>query len=64
MEGVKRVKEVAEQLKSRGITVNVVYKGKAVFRIGRDAKPGFLGIFGDVEVLDIKKTAEIFNDLL
>lgn len=63
MEGVKRIKEIGEQLKAREITVNVIYKGKAVFRIGKEAKPGLLGILGDVEVLDLKKTAEIFNAL-
>jgi hypothetical protein len=64
MERVKKVKLVAEELKAKDITVNVVYKGKAVFRIGADAKPGLLSMFGDVEVLDLKKTAEIFNVLL
>lgn len=64
MEGIKKIKEVAQQLKEREITVNVVYKGETVFRIGKDAKPGLLGVFGDVEVLDLKKTAEIFNVLL
>lgn len=63
MEGIKRVKEVGGRLKEKGITVNVIYKGKAVFRIGKEAKPGLLGVFGDVEVLDLKKTAEIFNAL-
>jgi hypothetical protein len=64
MERIKKVKKVAEELKAKDITVNVVYKGKAVFRIGADAKPGLLSMFGDVEVLDLKKTAEIFNVLL
>lgn len=64
MERLKTVKRAAEELKAKGITVNVVYKGKAVFRIGADAKPGLLSMFGDVEVLDLKKTAEIFNVLL
>ncbi len=64
MEGIKRIKEVAEQLKAKGITVNVIYQEKAAFRIGKEAKPGLLSVFGDVEVLDIKKTAEIFNVLL
>ncbi|MFQ5800894.1 MAG: hypothetical protein ACE5HH_04150 [Candidatus Hydrothermarchaeales archaeon] len=63
MEGVKRIKDIGEHLKAKGITVNIIYKGKAVFRIGKEAKPGLLGIFGDVEVLDLKKTAEIFNAL-
>lgn len=61
MEGLKKVKGVAENLKNNGITVNVVYQGKAIFRMGKDAKPGLLGVFGDVEVLDLKKTAEILN---
>jgi hypothetical protein len=64
MERIRKVKKVAEELKAKDITVNVVYKGKAVFRIGADAKPGLLSMFGDVEVLDLKKTAEIFNVLL
>ncbi len=64
MERIKQVKKVAEELKAKEITVNVVYKGKAVFRIGADAKPGLLSMVGDVEVLDLKKTAEIFNVLL
>jgi hypothetical protein len=63
MEGIKRIKEAAEELKSKDITINVIYKGKAVFRIGKEAKPGLLSVFGDVEVLDLKKTAEIFNVL-
>ncbi|MFV2040907.1 MAG: hypothetical protein ACC644_02850 [Candidatus Hydrothermarchaeales archaeon] len=63
MEGMKKIKKVAEDLKTRDVTVNVIYKGKAVFRIGADAKPGLLSMFGDVEVLDLKKTAEIFNVL-
>jgi hypothetical protein len=63
MEGIRKVKVVADQLKARGITVNVIYREKAIFRVGKDAKPGLLGIFGDVEVLDLKKTAEIFNAL-
>lgn len=63
MEGIKRIKELAEQLKARGITVNVIYDGKAVFRVGKEARPGLLGVFGEVEVLDLKKTAEIFNVL-
>lgn len=61
MEGLKKVKGVAENLKNNDITVNVVYQGKAIFRMGKDAKPGLLGVFGDVEVLDLKKTAEILN---
>jgi len=64
VEGIKRIREVAEQLKAKGVTVNVIYKGRAIFRIGKEARPGLLGIFGDVEVLDLKKTAEIFNVLL
>ncbi len=63
MEGLKRVKEVGRLLKEKGVTVNVIYKGKEVFRIGKEAKPGLLGVFGDVEVMDLKKTAEIFNAL-
>lgn len=55
------MKGVAENLKNNDITVNVVYQGKAIFRMGKDAKPGLLGVFGDVEVLDLKKTAEILN---
>jgi hypothetical protein len=64
MEGLKKIKEVAEQLKAKGITINVIYKEKPVFRIGKNAKPGLLSVFGDVEVLDLKKTAEIFNVIL
>ncbi len=64
MGGVKGIKRLSGELKKKGITVNVIYGGKPVFRIGSDANPGLLGIFGDVEVLDLKRTAEIFNVLL
>jgi hypothetical protein len=63
VEGIKRIKQAAERLKEKDLTVNVIYKGKAAFRIGKEAKPGLLSMFGDVEVLDLKKTAEIFNVL-
>lgn len=63
MEGIKKIKEIAKHLKAEGITVNVIYKETQAFRVGKEAKPGLLGIFGDVEVLDMKKTVEIFNVL-
>jgi len=63
MEGINKIKGLARDLKDKGLTVNVIYKDKTVFRIGQDAKPGLLGVFGDVEVVDLKKTAEIFNAL-
>lgn len=61
MEGLKKVRNVAEQLKSKGITVNVIYEKNLAFRIGKEAKPGLLALFGDIEIVDLKKTAEIFN---
>ena len=63
MEGLKNVKKVAQELSKRNVTVNIIYQGTAAFRIGADAKPGLLSMFGDVEVLDLKKTAGIFNVL-
>ncbi len=63
MERIKKVRVLSERLKERELTVNVIYDDGVAFRIGKEARSGLLSLFGDVEVLDLKRTSEIFNVL-
>ncbi|MFQ5975029.1 MAG: hypothetical protein ACE5J5_01760 [Candidatus Hydrothermarchaeales archaeon] len=59
MEGLKKLKGFAEELKEKGYTVNVRHNGDAILRMGKEAEPGILSLFGPIEVLDLKAVAKI-----
>jgi hypothetical protein len=54
MEKLSFLVDIAEELKERGITVNVSQNGKMILRMGREADPGVLGFFGPVEIKDLR----------
>lgn len=59
MEGLKKLKGVAEELKEKGYTVNVRHEGEIILKMGKGAQPGILAVFGPVEVVDLKTVAKI-----
>lgn len=54
MEKLNVLVDLAEELKARGITINVSQNGKIILRMGNEADPGVLGFFGPVEVRDLR----------
>ncbi|MFQ6137161.1 MAG: hypothetical protein ACE5PM_08285 [Candidatus Hydrothermarchaeales archaeon] len=61
MERLKSFRKFAEELRDRGYTINILHKGNLVLRMGKDAEPGLLSLFGPIEVKDIKAVARILN---
>ncbi|MFQ5888210.1 MAG: hypothetical protein ACE5HY_05890 [Candidatus Hydrothermarchaeales archaeon] len=59
MESLKKLKGFAEELKKKGYTVNISHKGEVILRMGKEAEPGILSLFGPIEVLDLKAVARI-----
>ncbi len=57
---ISGIKEFAEKLKERGYTLNVYIDGELVLVIGKNAKPGLLGMFAPVEIKNLKKVLEIY----
>ncbi len=58
MEGLKKLKGIAGELSEKGYTVNVRHNGDLILRMGKDADPGILGVFGRIEVVDLKTVAK------
>lgn len=54
MEKLSFLTELAEELKARGITINITQNGKVILRMGDGVNPGLLGFVGPVEVRDLK----------
>lgn len=53
MEELKALKGLATELKDNGYTLNIFHEGKLILRMGKEAKPGLLSVFGPVEVKDL-----------
>ncbi len=58
MESLKKLKGFAEELKGKGYTVNVRHEGNVILRMGKDADPGILSLFGPIEIKDLKAVAK------
>ncbi len=54
MEKLRVLAEIAEELKARGITINVYRNGRVILRMGNEAEPGVLGFIGPVEIRDLR----------
>jgi hypothetical protein len=61
MKELGRLKKLAEELKERGYTVNVMIEGNPVLRIGKEAKPKLLSFFGPIEIKDLKTALKILS---
>jgi len=53
VEELKALKGLAVELKDNGYTLNILHGGKLILRMGKEAKPGLLSVFGPVEVKDL-----------
>jgi len=56
-----KFKELAEGLKDRDLTVNLMIEGDTVVRMGAGADPGMLSCFGPIEVKDLKGVLKVFR---
>ncbi len=54
------IKNFAVKLKEKGYTLNVYVDGELVLVVGKNAKPGILGIFAPIEIKNLKKVLEIY----
>jgi hypothetical protein len=54
MEKLNILVDLAQELKTRKITINVSQNGKVILRMGMEAEPGLLGFLGPIEVRDLK----------
>jgi len=53
MEELKALKGMAVELKDNGYTLNIFDGEKLILRMGKEAKPGLLSVFGPVEIKDL-----------
>lgn len=53
MEKLKALKGMAVELKDNGYTLNIFDGEKLILRMGKEAKPGLLSVFGPVEIKDL-----------
>jgi len=53
MEELKALKGMAVKLKDNGYTLNIFDGEKLILRMGKEAKPGLLSVFGPVEIKDL-----------
>ncbi len=58
---MKAIKSYAEMLKERGYTLNLLHEGKLLLRLGKEAQPGLLAVFGPVEVRDLKAVIKLLE---
>jgi hypothetical protein len=54
MKELEALKGVATELKERGYTLNILDGEKLILKMGAEAKPGLLSVFGPIEVKDLK----------
>lgn len=52
----------AKKLKEMGYTLNVKIDGNTIMRVGKDAKPGIMAIFGPIEITDLRKVISLFGE--
>lgn len=61
MESLNAIKGLAETLKERGYTVNVLQDGRLLLRIGKEAQPGLLAVFGPIEIKDLRAVISLLG---
>lgn len=61
MEELKALKGLAVELKDNGYTLNVFHGEKLILRMGKEAKPGLLSVFGPVEVKDLMGVVKLLE---
>ncbi len=54
------LKDFALRLKEKGYTLNIYINGELVLVVGKNAKPGLLGIFAPIEIKNLKKVLELY----
>jgi hypothetical protein len=61
MKELSALKGLANELKERGITLNVFDGENLILKMGQEAKPGLLSAFGPVEVKDLKAILKLME---
>lgn len=56
------MKDIANTLKEKGVTLNVYTDEKLIMKVGSDAKPGLLAILGPIEVKDLKSVLVLLKE--
>lgn len=57
-------KDIAERLKSAGLTLTISYKGTLILTLGAEAKPGFSQIFTGTDAIEIHNLKQLTQLML
>ena len=61
MKELEALKGIAAELKERGYTLNILDEEKLILKMGAEAKPGLLSVFGPIEVKDLKAILKLME---
>lgn len=61
MKELGALKGLAEELKEKGITLNLFDDETLILKMGAEAKPGLLSVLGPIEVKDLKAILKLME---
>lgn len=61
MKELEALKGLAAKLEEEGYTLNIFDGEKLILKIGAEAKPGLLSVFGPIEVTDIRAILKLLE---